>query len=524
MKLTQRRLAAGLAVIASSVTVGWFAVGVERLLFAVMLLLVSVLCLTAIHFTCPRPRELFWLSPMGLLLAYLALATGVVPVLWGIGWAAPWSEITAHPYSAAGVATLVLTCATAGVFVGMPKVSMRRASLASPEGGLTTALVYGLLVGLLGYAGLARAAGGAGVLLHSLSDRRTLLAGTGPFRIFITVTAMACVYGVLHRDKTSAQRFLTIFCGLVYGILTLLTGSRFQAIVLIVAVVCAISRSVGVGRRTWILLTLGTLSTIPLSTLYALRVRAGLTYGETFSVFQPGTSKIFSILNPFVQGGLDVIRTTGVVLNSLPILRFQPQLYIGSIANLVPRALWSGKPAGSATQFSETYFPLKWAAGTGVPPSVGVEVLFTFGLVGGLLAIAALMFLLTRLVLHASNIQNVFWMVLVPYLSADFVQFAKGGSDGFLRTLTLHGFAVLIMVGIARLTGGRVITSAPIKKESPLPREPKVRAELVGTLMPSRPGPRERRSRVHPRYGRAVSDGESSFGLLTTTTHPFAND
>ena len=112
-------------------------------------------------------------------------------------------------------------------------------------------------------------------------------------------------------------------------------------------------------------------------------------------------------------------------------LRFQPQLYIGSLANLVPRALWSGKPAGSATQFSETYFPLKWAAGTGVPPSLGVEVLFTFGFVGGLLGIAFLLFILTRFVLHAANINNVFWMLFVPYLSADFVQLAKGGWMAF---------------------------------------------------------------------------------------------
>jgi hypothetical protein len=456
LRSTSRRLPITLAVMASSLAIGWLAVGAESLLFALMLLLVSLGCLTAIHLMCPRPKELFWLSPIGLLLAYLSLATGVVPVLWGIGWAAPWSEIAGDPYTAAGVATLVLACATLGVFIGLPRVTLGRASLSSPDGALTKALSFGLAIGLLGYAGLARAAGGANVLLHSLSDRRDLLAGTGPYRILITVTAMACVYGVLHRKKTTGQRSLTILCGLIYGILTLLTGSRFQAIVLIVAIVCAISRSIGVNRRTWVLLGLGTLVTIPLSTLYALRVRAGLTYGENFAVFQPGTSKIYSIVNPFIQGGLDVIRTTGVVLQDIPILRFQPQLYIGSFANLVPRAVWGTKPAGSATQFSETYFPLKWAAGTGVPPSVGVEVLYTFGLIGGLLGIAFLLFVLTRFVLYAANIKSVFWMLFVPYLSADFVQLAKGGSDGFLRTVTLHGFAVLIMVAIAQFTGAKV--------------------------------------------------------------------
>ena len=238
-----------IVVIASSVAIGWIAVGAENLLFAFMLLLVSLACLTAIHLLCPRPRELFWLSPIGLLLAYLA-CNGSCPVLWGIGWAAPWTETPSRSIRRSRVATLVLTCATLGVFIGMPKVTLHRASLTSPDGALTKALFCGLAIGLIGYAGLARAAA-ADVLLHSLSDRRDLLAGTGPYRILITVTAMACVYGVLHRDKTAAQRSLTnLLRSQLDGVLTLLTGSRFQAIVLVVAIVCAISRSVGVDRRS----------------------------------------------------------------------------------------------------------------------------------------------------------------------------------------------------------------------------------------------------------------------------------
>jgi hypothetical protein len=86
---------------------------------------------------------------------------------------------------------------------------------------------------------------------------------------------------------------------------------------------------------------------------------------------------------------------------------------------------------------------------------------------GGLLAIAFLLFALTRSVLHASNIRSVFWMLLIPYLSADFVQLAKGGSDGFLRTATLHTFAVLIMTAIAQVTGGKV--AAPMAPEREMP-------------------------------------------------------
>lgn len=54
----------------------------------------------------PRPAMAGLLTPAGLLLAFLALATGLVPLLWLVGVAEPWDEIRDRPLAAAGTTLL----------------------------------------------------------------------------------------------------------------------------------------------------------------------------------------------------------------------------------------------------------------------------------------------------------------------------------------------------------------------------------------------------------------------------------
>ncbi|MCO1653877.1 hypothetical protein [Pseudonocardia humida] len=424
-------------------------------MIALLILFVATTAMLIVRITLLRASSAPSILPIGLFVGYLAVATGVVPVLWVIGWAQPWSEIASDPYLAASVTTLALLVTAFGVILACPPGRVSEISLRTPGTKLDVALFGGLAVGVLGYLVLAASAGGPVALLYTLADRRELLAGTGPLRILLIVSAVACIYGALHADKTTRQRMLTWACGLVYAASTLLTGSRFQVIVLAVAVICAHVRVNGWSRRLKAGVLVTVLAVVPLSTIYGLEVRTGLTYGQEVEWSDPatGTVTINSLVGPFVRGGLDTIRTTGVAAAKQEPFALNPELAVGSLANLVPRSVWPAKPEGAATQFSRQYFLSKWVDGTGVPPSIFAEFFHSFGLFGGLAALLLLGILLTRLSFWMMSRPRLYWTMLAPFFAADCIQLAKGGSDGFLRTLVLHIGAVMIMVLIARSAG-----------------------------------------------------------------------
>ena len=421
-------------------------------MIALLILSAAVAAMLAVRMSLLRASSAPLISPVGLFVGYLVIATGVVPVLWMIGWAQPWSEIASAPYLAASVTTVALLVTVFGVILACPFDRVSQISLRTPGDNLDIALFCGLAVGVVGYLVLAASVGGPVALLYTLADRRGLLAGTGPLRVLLVVSAVACIYGVLHADKTPRQRFLTWACGLAYIGSTLLTGSRFQVVVLAVAVVCTHVRVNGWSRRLKASLLVTVLAAIPLSTIYGLEVRTGLTYGQEVELVDPvtGTVTMNSVVGPFVRGGLDTIRTTGVAAAEQSPLRFDLELPVGSLANLVPRSLWPTKPEGAATQFSKQYFLSKWLDGTGVPPSIFAEFFHSFGSFGGLAALLLLGIFLTRLSFWMISRPRLYWTLLAPFFAADCIQLAKGGSDGFLRTLGLHVAAVMIMVFIAR--------------------------------------------------------------------------
>lgn len=422
-------------------------------MIALLILAGTIAIVLVVRASLPGARSVVFFSPVGQFLIYLAIAVGTVPVLWTVGWARPWSEVASDPYGAA-LTTIVALIATAlGIIIAHPVGAAPRTSLETPPRHLEAALLSGLAIGVGGYLLLAVSAGGPTALLYSLADRRDLLSGSGPLRAILVVSAIACVYGVLHTGKSRWQRSLTWACGMSYIGSTLLTGSRFQVIALLVAVSCAYVRVHGLTRRLGTTLLIVTVVAVPLSTIYGLQVRTGLTYGQDVTLTD-ATTRTFTteaLVGPFVRGGLDTIRTTGVAAaTDLPLLRVDLDLFLGSVANVVPRSLWPNKLDGAATQFSREYFPSKWAEGTGVPPSIFAEALHSFGSAGGLVALILLGLVLTRLSYWMMSRPQLFWVLLAPFFAADCIQLAKGGSDGFLRTLTLQVVAVVIMVVIAR--------------------------------------------------------------------------
>lgn len=415
----------------------------------------------------PRPVMAGLLTPAGLLLAFLALATGLVPLLWLVGIAEPWDEIRDRPLAAAGTTLLCFLFFALGIMVSRTNQPLRTSRLQTEDGKLTTALLIGLAIGVAGYLVLAFLSGGPAALLHSLGDRRELLAGTGPVRSLMIVAAVACIYGAWHGGKNATNTVLTWACGLTYAVLTLATGSRYQTIVMLIALVYVRAHRDGVSSRLLRRVGFAILAVAPLSTIYGVVVRLRLTYGVDVDAVDTTTtqSAISSSVGPFVRGGLDTIRTTGVTPSIPEQLTFSPDYLLGSLGNLIPRALWPEKPPGAATQFSMEFFPQRWANGTGVPPSLFAESLVTFGRTGGLIMLAVFAFAFARFSARLMKSESVFARLLAPLIAADSIQLGKGGSDGFLRTLFLHLLAVVAMTVVAK-------TSATVASWNDLPPAP----------------------------------------------------
>ena len=289
----------------------------------------------------------------------MTMTSALVPLLWVMGWASPWAEITANPIEAAVVTSACTVILMLGAILGFRKYDSTDCVLETPSANLTSILTLTAGVGFFGYLYLAFSVGGPVALLHTLGDRRGLLAGTGASRVLLYVSAAGAVLGLYHRHKSRWQVFLTGLCAFVFVASSLLTGGRFGAALMAVAAIVAACRA-GIDTRRLARMTAAViLLAIPLSTLYGLKVRTGLTYGHDVVVVDSSSTQnaIYSLVNPFIQGGLDTIRTTGLAAPSASAYALNLVPSAGSLGNVVPRSLWPNKPDGAATQFSREFLP-----------------------------------------------------------------------------------------------------------------------------------------------------------------------
>ena len=439
----------------------------------------SVLCGLIGIFTNAIVRAPFlaWaLTPVGLMLCFMILAFGLVPTMWALDLHQPWEEVRGREDSAVAAGILLLAAFAVGVWIARPKFE-RGDSPNFTHPCLSMFLFGCFLIGLTGYLLLAVVAGGPLALLHTLADRRDSLAGTGPLRSLLLVAAVGCLAGIAQSDKSSNQTRLTWLCGITYFALNLLTGARFQALIIVIAAFAVHVRIHGPSRAVIQKIVLALLAAVPASTFYALRVRQGLTYGTDVQVVDDSSaiSALGSLVGPFVNGGIDSLRTLGVVAEQAPTLGFNVSPLIGSVTNVIPRSLWEGKPDGSATEFSARYFPDRWADGTGVPPSISAELMNTFGFVGGLFAMAVVGLLIARGSVALYNRSSWWSLIVLGLITADSLQLVKGGSDGFVRSVTMQGVAILIAMSWSKIARA----FHPSRRRKPFPRRPAVQRASV---------------------------------------------
>lgn len=447
------------------------------------------------------------LTPVGVMLCFMVLAFGVVPVLWALGLAVPWEEVLGREKTAAQFGILLLIAFALGVWISNPHFERGSRPTLIAGARLSSFLLWCSAVGILGYLLLALVAGGPMALLYSLADRRDSLAGTGPLRALLLVAAVGCVVGVAHQDKTTIQNRLTWLCGITYFSMNLLTGARVQALIVVIAAFAVHVRIHGSTRAIARRIALAMAVAIPASTFYALRVRQGLTYGTDVQVVDDSTTRsaLASLVGPFVNGGVDSLRTLGVVSESAPTFTLNVTPLLGSLANVIPRSLWPNKPDGSATDFSARYFPDRWADGTGVPPSISAEMLNTFGVVGGLIGMAVLGVVVARISSNLHGKKSLWALVIGALLTADTLQLVKGGSDGFVRSVGMQAGALLIAVVLARVSGlsspARARTPDRPKARLPTPKASEARVQSLASTSggtTSRPHPTPDHDFGHP--------------------------
>lgn len=413
---------------------------------AIAAAIAAALLATAFHLSMPKPRLAGWLSPPGLLLSFTLVGVSAVPLLWELGMATVWRELENQEQGAVLLGTLLVICLAIGMLIARDGSGVRDVGLVTDSRLLTNLLIVTALLGLISMTALALSVGGIGTLVTNLATRRELLAGTGPLQAGLSLPAVAAIFGLVHRTTTPAVRLLIAGNALVYLLAVLAIGSRFQALILLLAAFVARARMNRLAVRT---LVLSVLALVPLSVLYVYQIRQQLSYGRTQGEVDTSSARGFlrSTIDPFVDGGVDVLRTLGVVSESAKTVDVRTEPLVGGIGSIVPRALWPGKPDGSAIQFSQEFFPERWAQGTGIPPSALAEMTFIFGVAGAVLALGLLGFLATRLAAALQRSNSVFAILLWPLLSADTVLFAKSGSDSFLRTFLVH---IAVVAVIAR--------------------------------------------------------------------------
>lgn len=389
-------------------------------------------------------------SPAGLFYSFLLLNCCFVPVLWDLGYARPWPEVRQHAASAAVAGICVAFIATIAMLVAIrtsrPRTGIR---VICPPNRLRLFLILSAGAGIVGLGLVSFVVGGFETLVSSLTARRSVLESTGPLLILINLPAVAAVLAVYAGSRSRSVIGLSALNAALYMFCCLSMGNRFQSLVVVLALLVAYDRRHGIKN---VVVVVCLLPVIPLSVLYLYVVRQGLSSGVAAGQIttQSGPEFLRSVLHPFVDGGLDVLRTLSAAFYNSDLFVLRTDTIVGSLVGIVPRSIWPTKPAGSSIDFSVEYFPLSWSRGTGVPPSLPAELIFCFGLAGGLLLLAVATYSLTRLSERLRESTSIGPALIYPFIAADSIVLLKAGFDSFSKLAFIHLCAVALVVAVVK--------------------------------------------------------------------------
>jgi hypothetical protein len=418
--------------------------------YSVASALIGAVLIGAVLYQVRADYKGFLYSPIGLFYAFLIINCSLVPLLWDLGYAQPWPEISEQLPQVAIAGICITFVATAAILPATRSGSTPdRLMLACPSAWLRVFLVVALCTGIVGLAFVSIAAGGFETLVSSLTARRSVLQSTGPLLVLISIPAVASVVGVLSDSRGVATSFLILLNVALYMFACLSMGNRFQSLVVVFALIVAYSRRRSISNKV-VLACL--VPAIPLSVLYLYVVRQGLSSGTAQGEIATKSVSEFlrSVLGPFVEGGLDVLRTVAAVFYDSELLALRGETILGSLVGVVPRSLWPNKPVGSSIDFSVEYFSLSWARGTGVPPAFPAELIFCFGLAGGLTIFAVAVYAVARLTERMMSSSRIGTVLLYPFIAADCIVLMKAGFDSFSKLAFVHACAVGLVVLVMR--------------------------------------------------------------------------
>ena len=155
----------------------------------------------------------------------------------------------------------------------------------------------------------------------------------------------------------------------------------------------------------------------------------------------------------FAQSTFDMTRTVQETaeLQSDTAISFDISPLWGAVVNPLPSALLD-KPPPPSHLFSQEVFPVNWANGTGIPPSLAAELFWYFGLPLALF-FYYLSFLAISKVGHrwhrdteSDSVLKFGGRILILFT---WILLLKGGSDGAIRIAVTFGIALLVLAAEA---------------------------------------------------------------------------
>jgi hypothetical protein len=392
---------------------------------------------------------LSWLmTPVGALLGFLWLSVLTVPILWALGLATPWiaypvDQSTRIVATAIGAVALIHAGSLSAGSPSRPTTPMSWRS----RSGLRGSLFGGVALILVCFA-ILQVKVGVFFLLGNLLTKRDLLAGLGPLTAAAACTGVAGLAAWSTRDLLRSEKLLATACSLGYLTYLFVLGSRLPMIAYVTAI--SIARA-SAGRIPRALVASVGLGSIPFAVWYSVIIRKGQLISDSGAGWLAAAR---SLIDPFVYGGLDVLNTFGAVVTStVSDVSVHLNLLLANATTMLPRSLWPGKPPGVSVLFSERFFERQWLDGSGVPPSIIAELLFVFGVVGGLMALPILGFVLSRVSSVLAISTRPFLRLIYPFVTVDCIFLAKSGTDAFLQQLSIHIFAMFGFIVLSTVMG-----------------------------------------------------------------------
>ena len=313
-----------------------------------------------------------------------------------------------------------------------------------------TILLLGIMIisgGTLFYA--IQINGGLNAYILNLVNKRFMFLNHGYLLIIMNQINVGLLISFIYWMDTKKGKLLLLLLIVTAITINLMLASR---VIFLVISISLLYISLIKGKRINPLLIIGLFIGLPIFSVgYGSYIREYLPYG--INIISNGSSQTYNGINlnifwyKFAQLNFDSLSNLITILINVPsnIAFLKGKSFLGLLGYFIPRAIYPSKPYGIGMLFTQTFYPISFKNGSGIAPSLMVDLYWNFDIPGIIIGMILFGIFLRSIYEYAwINPKQPIPIIVSALVMGQIFGWLKSGTD--TPTQALIGYIITIII------------------------------------------------------------------------------